>query len=227
MCFFTEGSDHQVTNSSLKVRSKPLRSRSLDSYSPVEITPLHNTYNTAPHNPTTPDNHTSENPTAHKPTTNQRPHFVKNKNSPSLWPKVLVDEKTNTQSQAQNEQPQNIPVTKRQSKKPPDSRASSGYYSNNTSPLVEYPADITSSQNSGQKAKPRPQRQSSLQRQKSLNNDDDLPPLPPPPLPLIPISPLPHMCMSVYQGGKTKDENNLYQNPSRTAVKKVHFKSSE
>ena len=220
-------SSYPVTSSALKVRSRPLRSRSLDSYSLPQPTQLNNTYitqpNTAPNNPK-PNNNDTHNPTMpqHQ---NQPPFFVKNKTIPSPWPKIVVDDKTNTENLS--ELSQNQPVVKRQTKKSPgDSRASSGYYSNNTSPLVEYSAEISDTQNTGKKTKQKLQRQSSLKRQTCLNSDDDLPPLPPPPLPLIPISPLPHMCVRGYREAKTKDENNIDKNPARTAGRKVHFKSS-
>ena len=209
-----------VTNSGLQVLSRSIRSRSLDSYTPGQTVTLHNISKKPPHNFATTNNPPSQNPSTHKATVTQSAplSFVKNKNNPSLWPKVLVDDK-------QNEQAHDLPV--RQSKNFPDSRASSGYYSNNTSPLVEYPADLKNSQNSGKKAEQKFPGQQSLQRQTSLNSDDDLPPLPPPLPPLIPISPLPHMCVSGYRETKTKDENNLEKNPSRPAVRKVHFKSSK
>ena len=216
-------SSHPVTNSSLIVRSKPIRSRSLDFCNPPDTNPLHNTYNAGRHNPA-PNKFTTQTPTANHPTTRQHqnkpPPFVKNKNNQNLWPQVLVDDKTNNQNQAQNEPSENIPVATRPPKKSPKHRrTSSGYYSNNTSPLVEYPTETTSPQRSANKAEQKPQRQPSLKQHKS--EDDDLPPLPPPPPPLIPISPLPHMCISGYQEPKRDD------NSSRTAGRKVHFKSSE
>lgn len=223
-CVFSDlkDSSHPVTNTSLKVRSKPIRSRSLDFNTPPDTNPLHNTYNTIRHNPTS-NKLITQTPTADNPTTRQHqnkpPPFVKNKNKQNLWPQVLVDEKINSQSQAQNEPPENTSVPKRPAKKSPTHRrTSSGYYSNNTSPLVEYPAEITSSQRSANKVEQKPQRQPNIKQQKS--EDDDLPPLPPPPPPLIPISPLPHMCVSGYPEPK-RDDN------SRTAARKVHFKSSE
>ena len=217
-----ESSHPLETNPGLQVLSRSIRSRSLDSYTPGETVTLHNPSNRPPRNSATTNNPPSQNSTTHKPTVTQstRLSFVRNKNNPSLWPKVLVDDK-------QNEQAHNLPATNRQSKNWPDSRASSGYYSNNTSPLVEYPADLKNSQNSDKKAEQKFPEQQSLQRQTSSNSDDDLPPLPPPLPPLIPISPLPHMCVSGYRDRKTKDENNLEKNPSRPAVRKVHFKSSE
>lgn len=212
-------SSHPLTNSSLKVRSKPIRSRSLDFYNPLDQKPLHNTYNTTQHKPMT-NKLPIQNPTANSPTISQHqnkpPPFVKNKDNQNLWPKVQVDG-----NQAQNESPQNIPVAKRPSKKSPTKRrTSSGYYSNSTSPLVEYPLEINSAKCSTNKAEQKPKRQMSINQQKS--EDDDLPPLPPPPAPLIPISPLPHMCISGYPETK-RDDNN----PSRTAARKVHFKSSK
>jgi hypothetical protein len=217
--FFSESSHHPATNPGLEVLRRQIRSRSLDSYTPAETAHSRNTYNTPSHNPAT--NSASQTPTTHNSAVtqpqNKPPPFVKNKNSPSLWPKVLVGDR-------ETEQTHNAPVTKRQIKQLPDSRASSGYYSNNTSPLVEYPADITSTQNADSR---KAEQKLPRQQKKPSNSDDDLPPLPPPPPPLIPISPLPYMCVSSYREAKTKDENNSDKNSVKPTSRKVHFKSSE
>ncbi|XP_028413236.1 uncharacterized protein LOC114536080 [Dendronephthya gigantea] len=212
-------SSNPGSNPTLKVRSRPLRCRSLDLNSPQRIASLHHT-----HAPL--DIPSVRIPTACSPTTqnhsNPPPPFVKKRNNPNLSRNALVHDKPS--SQVQGEIPSNLPVTKPK-KRPSDSRASSGYYSNNPSPLVECPVDITNSQNSGRIADRTAERDSSLKQKMLVHGDDDLPPLPPPPPPLIPISPLPHMCMSSYRGPASKEENN--NNPAKTGGRKVHFKSSK